>query len=329
MATVANTVLTTAAVGNREELDNFVAMITPTDTPIYSLAGKEKAASKHPEWEFETLDTPAANAQPEGNEYTFNSVTAPTRVGARTQIFVKTFRFSGTQQAVDNAGQAEKRAHEMMKKGKAIRKDMEYAILLNTASSNTDPRTLGGLPTWLTTNVSRGGGGGASGGFVSSDTTAETTGTQRAWTKAITDSVLQSVYNAGGDVTTVVVSPYNKGVFATFMSDTNVANQRHPVAAGEKISIIGTADIYESPWGPVNVVPNRVMATAAAAARRAFFVDASMVKWLSLRPIQEDTGVAKTGDAESGVLIAEGTLKIVNEAGLGVAADLFGLTAST
>lgn len=329
MAAVANTVLTTAAIGNREELDDFVAMITPTDTPIYTLAGKEKAASKHPEWEFEVLDTPGTNAQPEGNEFTFSAVAAPTRVGARTQIFTKTFTFSGTQQAVDNAGPAEKAAHEMMKKGKAIKKDMEYAILSNTASSNTDPRTLGGLPTWLTTNVSRGGGGGANGGFSSGDTTAETTGTLRAWTKALTDTVLQSVYNAGGDVTTVVVSPYNKGVFATFMSDTNVANQRHPVNAGEKIAIIGTADIYESPWGPVNVVPNRVMAGSASIARRAYMIDPAMVKWLSLRPIQEVQGIAKTGDRESGVLLAEGTLKIVNEAGLGVVADVFGLTAST
>jgi hypothetical protein len=53
-----------------------------------------------------------------------------------------------------------------------------------------------------------------------------------------------------------------------------------------------------------------------------------MVKWLSLRPIQEDK-VAKTGDAENGVLIAEGCLKVVNEAGIGVVADVFGLTAST
>jgi hypothetical protein len=325
MAAVSNTVLTTAAIGNREELDNFVSMITPTDTPIYTMAGKEKAESKHPEWEFESLDTPAANAQPEGNEFSFDAVTAPTRVGARTQIFTKTFIFSGTQQAVSNAGNVEKRAHEMMKKGKALRKDMEFAIVSNTASSNTDPRTLGGLPSWLTTNDSRGSGG-SQGGFSSGDTTAETTGTQRAWTKAQTDTVLQSVYENGGDVTTVVVSPYNKGVFATFMSDANVAEFKYAAGKGTN-TIIGTADIYEGPLGAVKVVPNRVMTTSATA-RRAYFMDPSLVKWLSLRPIQE-VAVAKTGDAEKGVLLAEGTLKIVNEAGLGVISDLYGLTSST
>ena len=327
MASIANTVLTTAAVGNREELDNFVSLITPSDTPIYSMAGKAKADSKHPEWEYEDLDSTGDNAQPEGNEYNFDAVSPPTRVGNYTQIFTKTFLFSGTQQAVDNAGPAEKKAHEMMKKGKALRKDIEYSILLNTASTNTDPRRSGGLPTWLTSNVSRGGGGGASGGFSSGVTTVETTGNLRAWTKGQTDTVLQSIYQNGGDVTTVVVSPYNKGVFATFMSDSNVASFRYAAGKGTN-TIIGTADIYESPWGPVKVMANRVMAVGADTARRVFMLDPGMVKWLTLRPIQEDK-VAKTGDAEKGVLIAEGTLKVVNEKGIGVIADVFGLTAST
>lgn len=325
MAAISNTVLTTQATGNREELDNVVSMITPSDTPIYTMAGKNKADSKHPEWEYEDLDTPGENAQPEGNEYSFDAVTPPTRVGARTQIFTKTFVFSGTQQAVDNAGNAEKRAHELMKKGKAMRKDMEFAIVSNTASTNTDPRYLGGLPSWLTTNVSRGGGG-SSGGFSGSDTVAATNGTQRAWTKSLTDTLLQSIYQQGGDVTTVVVSPYNKGVFATFMSDSNVAPFRYAATKGTN-TIIGTADIYEGPLGKVKVMPNRVMSTAATS-RNVFAIDPEMVKWLTLRPMHEDK-VAKTGDAEKGVLVAEGTLKIVNEKGIGVIADTYGLTASS
>jgi hypothetical protein len=325
MAVVANTVVTTQAVGNREELDNFVSMITPTDTPIYSMAGKEKAESKHPEWEYEELDAVADNAQPEGNEYSFDAVAAPTRVGNYTQIFTKTFRFSGTQQAVSNAGNAEKRAHELMKKGKALRKDIEKSIITNTASTNTDPRRSGGLPTWLTSNVSRN--SGSSGGFVGGVTTVESLGTLRAWSKALTDTVLQSIYQEGGDVTTVVCSPYNKGVFATFMSDSNVAPFRYAAGRGTN-TIIGTADIYESPWGAVKVMANRVMSNSATDARRVFALDPGMVKWMSLRPIQEDK-VAKTGDAENGVLIAEGCLKVVNEAGIGVVADVYGLTASS
>ena len=71
-----------------------------------------------------------------------------------------------------------------------------------------------------------------------------------------------------------------------------------------------------------------VMSNSAGDARRVFALDPSMVKWCSLRPIQEDK-VAKTGDAENGVLIAEGCLKVVNEAGIGAICDVYGLTASS
>lgn len=113
------------------------------------------------------------------------------------------------------------------------------------------------------------------------------------------------------------------------MSDSNVASFRYAAGKGTN-TIIGTADIYESPWGPVKVVADRVMSanSNAAYARRVFALDPSMVKWMSLRGIQEDK-VAKTGDAENGVIIAEGCLKVVNEAGIGVVADVFGLTASS
>lgn len=326
MAVQANTVLTTAAVGNREELDNIVSMITPTDTPIYSMAGKEKLSSKHPEWEYESLRSPAENAQAEGAEFDFDAQVAPTRVGGRTQIFRDTWIYSGTQQAVDNAGNQEKAAKAKMKAGVNVRKDMELAIVTNTASSNGDPRYMGGLPSWLATNVSRN--SGSNGGFTSGDTVAETTGTQRAFTKALTDTVMQSCYVSGGNVTKLVVSPYVKSVFVTFMSDTNVAAFRYAASASGDNTIVGSADIYEGPFGKVTVVPNRVMANSAAVARRAYFLDPDLIKWGSLRPIKE-AETSKTGDSEKGVIIGEGCLKVMNEAGLGVVADLYGLTSGT
>lgn len=326
MAAIANTVLTTAAVGNREELDNIVSMITPTDTPIYSMAGKDKLSSKHPEWEIESLRAPRENAQPEGGEFDFDAQVAPTRVGGRTQIFRDTWIYSGTQQAVDNAGNQEKAAKAKMKAGINVRKDMELAIVTNTASTNSDPRYMGGLPSWLTTNVSRN--SGSNGGFSGSDTTAETTGTQRAMTKALVDTVAQAGYNAGANFTDLVLSPYNKSVFVTFMSDTNVAAFRYAAGGSGQNTIVGTADIYEGPFGKLTVKPNRVMANSAAVARRAYFLDPDMIAWGSLRPIGEkDT--SPTGDSEKGVILGEGCLKVRNEAGLGVVADLYGLTSNS
>lgn len=330
MAALANTQLTTMSVGNREELSDVVSRITPEDTPLYSDMPKGTCVSVHPEWETDELRAPQENIHPEGDEYAYDAITPPQRLGNYTQIFRDSFIISRTQETVDEAGRVQKKKYQKLKTGIALRKDVELAILTNNASVAGATRELGGLPTWIETNVSRGAGG-SNGGFDINTglTVAATNGTQRAFTKALMDDVMEQGYKSGANFRNVYVSPYVKSVFVTFMSDSNVAPFRYAVSNGDSNSIIANADIYEGPFGKVFIKPNRVMAANAAAARNAFFVDPSMVSFLWLRKLAEDKDVARTGDAEKCVIVGEGTLKVANEAGLGVAADLFGLTAST
>ncbi|TBY60150.1 head protein [Rhizobium leguminosarum bv. viciae] len=331
MAVITNTFRTTNAVGNREELSDVVSRITPEDTPIYSLIEKGKCVSVHPEWETDELAAPGANAREEGEDYTFDAITPPARLGNYTQILRKDWIISGTQEVVDEAGKVQKRKYQKLKKGVEIRKDVEFALVSTTASLGGATRQLGSINTWTITNVSRGGSG-TNGGFNSGTglTVAPGAGTQRAFTKTILDTVMQTGYTSGANFRHVVVSPYVKSVFVTFMSDTNVASFRYAVSkGGERNTIIATADYYEGPFGTVMIQPNRVQAGSATLARNAFFIDTDFLEFDWLRKIQEDKDVAKTGDADKGVIIGEGTLKVKNEKGLGIAADLFGLTAST
>lgn len=331
MAAITNTFLSSSAKGNREDLSDIVSRITPEDTPIYSMIGKESCSNISPEWEIDTLAAPASNAFPEGDQYTYAAITAVTRVKNHCQIMRKDWVVSATQEAITNAGNAEKIAEVKVKRAIEIKKDTELAIVSNTASVASGTRLMGGLPSWLTTNVSRGASG-ANGGYSVGTglTVAETTGTQRAFTKALLDTTMQSCYQSGGNVNKVVVSPYVKSVFVTFMSDTNVASFRYAADGQGKNTIVGTADVYEGPFGKVMVVPNRVMATSAAVARRAFLIDSELLAMKTLRKIQEDKkNLASNADATTGVIIGEHTLAVKNEAGLGVVADLFGLTAAS
>lgn len=330
MASVLNTVGSSAAVGNRETLSDIVSMITPTDTPIYTMAGMEKATGIHPEWEIESLRTPAANAQNEGDDYVFNAQAIPSRLGNYTQISSDSWVYSNTQQAVDNAGSQEKAAKAKIKAGINVKKDIELAIVSNTATVKTGARFAGSLPSWLTSNVSRN--SGSNGGYQSGTglTAAESLGTLRAFTKALLDNVMQQAYVSGGNVTKVVMSPYNKGVFVTFMSDTNVASLRQDISpTASNYTLVGTYDFYQGPFGTVQVMPNRVMANSASVARRVYVLDPDLISIPTLRPIQEDPDLAKTGDSTKGVVLGEWSLKIKNEAGLGVVADVHGLSAST
>lgn len=300
------------------------------DTPIYSLIEKVSFKTTHPEWETDELAAPGANIREEGDDYTFGETVAASRYGTYTQIMRKDGIITGSQDATDNAGSVEQVKYQKLKKGVELRKDVEFAIVDTNAQVAGATREFGSLNTWITSNVSRGGGG-ANGGYNSGTglTAAPSPGSQRAFTKTIMDTVMQQGYTNGANFRHVVVSPYVKSVFVTFMSDANVAAFRYAASSGKDNSIVANADVYEGPFGKVMIHPNRVMAGSATLARNAFFIDPEYLQFGWFRPIKEDKEVAKTGDAKKFVIIGEGALKPTNEKGLGVAADLFGLTAAS
>jgi len=327
MAVVTNTFQSTSAVGNREELSDVVNRITPEDTPIYSSIGTSSAKSTNPEWEVDVLAAPGANVQLEGDTFDFAAITPPVRVGNHTQILRKDWVVSNTQDAVDNAGRNEKTKEVKLKRGIELRKDVEFSIVSNVASVAGATRVSGGLPSWYTSNVSRGATG-ANGGFSSGVTTVASAGTKRAFTKTLLDTTMQAAYQSGANVKRAVVSPYVKSVFTTFMSDSNVASFRYAASTGSN-TILATADVYEGDFGKVMIIPNRVMAGSAAVASNVHLIDPDMLSWKWLRKIANVKDLANVSDAKKGVLLGEGALCVKNEAGLGVVADVFGLTAST
>jgi len=334
MAQVANTYESYDATGNREELADKIYQITPEETPFLSLIGRKPVSSVHPEWLIDTLGAiDTNNNQPEGNDWTYDAITPPNRVGNYTQISDKRIIISRTQDKTSKAGRKSELAREVAKKGVELRCDMEAITLSNQASTagtgnGATNRKLGGFRAWLATNDSI---SGSSGGFNTSTSVvdAATNGTQRAFTKAILDAVILSTYNAGGSPRTLMLSPYAKTVFSTFMSDANVAEQRFATPSKGQTTIVAAADMYLSDFGTVSVVPNRQMARAGATvARNAFLVDPRMVSLGVFDDIQI-AKPAKTGDAEKRVLVTEYTLLVNNEAAHGVAADIYGLTSST
>jgi hypothetical protein len=336
MAQPSNTFETYDAVGNRETLADMIYMITPSKTPFMSLIGRKSVEGIKPEWQTDNLATPStSNNQPEGNEWEFDSVTPTSRPGNYCQISEKSVVISETQEKVKKAGRTSEMAREIRKKGQELKTDMEVTLLSNQASSagsgnGATNRTLGGFRAWLATNDSLGATG-ASGGFNSTTgvVDAATNGNQRALSKALLDAVILSTYNAGGDPSVLMLSPYAKTVFSTFMSDTNVAQQRFQASSKSQTTIVAAADAYLSDFGTITVVPNQQMARAGATvARNAFLVDSTMATMGVLRDI-DTTDVAKTGDNEKKVINVEYTLVVNNEAAHGVVADIFGMTAST
>ena len=139
-----------ASVSEREDLANFISMITRDETPFMSTIGKTKANAILHEWQTDELTVPGLNAQGEGigyNDVATNQANGPyrTRLGNYCQISSKVVSVSGTKRAVDQAGVADEYAYQLKKRGTELRRDVELSLVHTNQSSNA------GTPTTPTT----------------------------------------------------------------------------------------------------------------------------------------------------------------------------------
>lgn len=306
MAAPTNTYLSTAAVGNREDLSNIIDRISPTDTPFYSMCAKTKATATLHEWQTQDLAAAANNAVAEGDDATANAVIPTVRLGNRTQISTKTVIVSGTQEAVDSAGRASELGYQVSLKGLELRNDIEVALTQNAVTA-TAPRQLRGLVGWAGDNVNAGA------GYVAPNyitNVAQTDGTTRAFTEAQLKDVLQKVYTAGGNPDTIMMGPLAKQTFSTFTGNST----RRVDAEMEKL--YAAIDVYVSDFGVLKAVVNR-----RQRARDVWVLQSDKWAVANLRPMFTQD-LAKTGDSMKKQIIVEYTLEARNPKASGLVADI-------
>ena len=308
---------TYTAIGQREDLSDVIYNISPTETPFMSSVGKAKATAVYHEWQTDSLAAVnTSNAAVEGATASDATLSPTTRIGNRTQISQKTVKISGTLEAVNKAGRKSEKAYQLAKAASEIKRDMEAILLSNqvaAAGNSTTARTLGGLQTWLNSNTSNGTGGSAGSG----GTTARTTGTDRAFTATLLNTVMQSCFTNGGSPTMLLVTPAQKVVASTF---TGIATRYRDVPANQQAQIINAADVYVSDFGIIQIVPDRFIPNADSD-DTAFLLDTEMAAVAYLRPFQTNE-LAQVGDAELTQLLVEYTLEVKNEAAHGIISDL-------
>lgn len=305
------------AIGQREDLSDVIYNISPTDTPFMTSVGKTKATAVYHEWQKDSLAAVnTSNAVVEGATASDATLSPSTRIGNRTQISQKTVKISGTLETVNKAGRKSEKAYQLAKASAEIKRDMEAILLSNqvaAAGDTSTARTLGGLQTWLASNTSNGVGGSAG----ASGSTARTTGTDRAFTATLLNTVIQSAYTNGGNPTILMVTPAQKVVASTFAG---IATRYKDVPSNVQASIIAAADVYVSDFGTISIVPNRFIPNADSD-DTAFLLDPEMAAVAYLRPFQTNE-LAKTGDADLTQLLVEYTLEVKNEAAHGIISDL-------
>ena len=124
MAQIAGTTQTYDSAGLREDLEDVIWDLFPNDTWALSNLDKVDATATFHEWQLDSLAGATANRQTEGDDATYATVAAPTRVGNYLQISRKTFLIPGTLEAVKKAGRKSEVARQAMKSMRELKRDM-------------------------------------------------------------------------------------------------------------------------------------------------------------------------------------------------------------
>jgi len=315
-----------AADGIREELADLITMISPEETPFMSMVGRGSSSSTHPEWLTDSLSAASStNFVIEGDDLTaYTTATGRVRLANYSAISRKTVLVTGTQRAVNNAGLSDELGYQVAKIGKELRLDIEKIVCgpqPAVAGNDTTARQTAGYESFLSTamgsplNISSTGStdptlSGSTKGYPNA---AAVEGTQRAFTEVILKDVLQKGWTAGANLKVVIVGPVNKARASGF---TGIADIRKEAPGSRPATIMGAADVYVGDFGNVTFVPSRL-----SREKTALFPDPEYLSVDFVRPYQLED-MAKTGDADKRMLLAEYHLKVTSLAGNGAARDL-------
>ena len=311
---------TTQSVGMRvrEDLAKVIELVTPTDTPFYSMAGRDTCDSRTPEWATETVRaSDADNAAVEGDDVTADSQTQPAVVKNHVQTFDETISVSDIAQEVATISGKKELARQLVNAGYAIRLDIEKRMSGNYASVAATSSVAGkmaGAQAWLTSNVSRGASG-ANGGYNSGTglVAAATNGTQRPYTATLFKAAIQSGWTNGrGTLNIVMVGPAQKVNMSGFTGVVQATNE----VSRDKVAILGAVDVYKSDFGFHTIKASREMD-----ARSALILTPRTWKLSVLQPYGV-VELGKTGHNTKRLIRTSLTLKCLDEKQNAIVADL-------
>lgn len=294
--------------GIAEDFQDVIFDISPEDTPFVSVCKRVKAGQTYHQWQTDTLAAAGANRKIEGDDASFATLAPTTVVGNYQQISSKTVQISNTYDVVRKYGRKSEVAYQLMKAGKELKRDMEYALVRNQASSaggQGTARSTGSIESWLTNyKLATGSTAGTTVGFSGGTVAAPVDGTQMTFIEADLKTALQYAWEDGGDPSLILMTAVNKSRFASFAG---IATKYNEIKGTSQGIITGAADMYVSDFGNHTVKLDRFMRDQVA-----LCIDPEYVGISTLRPM-EKTELAKTGDSTKWLMTVEYGLVVQNE----------------
>ena len=307
MTQIAGTLDTFDLIGMAEDVEDEIFNISPYETPFLTRAKRGKADATNHQWQTDSLAAASSNKAVEGDDATFTTAAATTMLANRLQIFKKTVLVSDTADAVRKYGRKEEFAYQLMKRGKELKRDIEFTLVTNQSSSvggSQTARQMAGVESMIANNriIQSGNTTGTTPGFSGGDWAAPTDGTTSAIDETMIVAGLTAAWSAGGDPGILMMNSSQKRKMAAFGGATKFAGVTVNQGREAQAVLIGGVDLYISDFGEHKVILNRFMRTRTVLA---LDMDYWATAWL--RPIKY-VPLAKTGDATKGQLVFEMTL---------------------
>lgn len=307
--------------GNREDLLDFVTMVSPMETPFLSgLPSKAANGIRHEILvdELASFGNPEngnadVRATPEAIDASFSTPPVRKRMGNLTHILRKTVDVSDTQRSVVAAGVGDEYTYQLRKKIKELARETEFALVHsqlaeqavvgNAGESPNLARKMEGLLAWCEPDPSD-----VSANYLSDDmegTITEAGSPLARLTETILNDHLQRAYDKGMIYKTAYTNSIQKREISGF-----TANVTRNINADERRQI-NVVNVYESDFGTLAVMLHRYMPK-----RQIFFADEDYIAIAILRPVLA-VELAKTGNTTRGMVEIELTLEVRMPAALG------------
>jgi len=228
-------------------------------------------------------------ARLEGDQTDYSIITAMTQPYNYTAIFQDAVVITGTEGVIDEYGVGSQYEYQSMKKMPRLLQLVDKALYhgVRAIGTKTAPRSMGGLPVFITDNT--------------------VTASSGAITKTILDNLLENIYLDGGNPDLLVVNPKSARDLRDIMDNSNyiktdMSNQQMGMKA---------LTMVQTQFNQMRLVMDRFCPVSTA-----YVLDSSRIGLYTLRPFAwRPLGV--DGDRDRAEVVGEVTLLVANDSAHG------------
>lgn len=278
---------------HHEDLVDIVTILDSFQTPLFSTSPKVRAKDVVHSWAIDTLGATSTAGFSEGEDFSADSMSVPTRLMNGTQIFKRQVVVADRERDANPAGIRDMYEHMVMKGFKEIARNVEARLFTPTAfasasSNEAGVPLMGGIRGFSIL---------ASGGSGSSVTTADIV------------ALSQVLFEQGAEPDSLWLAPASKRQFVNGTVSSSSGNVRNIAATDQKL--VANIDVFETPFNQLYaVITDRFIPCSTVTATGAYFIGSrDMAKIAFFRPPQHKP-MGKGGDYTRGIVLMELTLQL-------------------